>query len=472
MKAARRVPLSLRDAVRRRARRLVGTWRGEDLLRRQLADVAYLLSGNLAGSVIGLAAFALTARALGPADYGVLALLHSYARAVERLFSFQSWQPLIKFGAEARSQGRDLDFKALLKFGLLLDLAGAAAAWTVAVAAAVAAAPWLDWSDQRLTLVVLYCSTLLFSLTGMPTAVLRLSGRFPVIAVGQVANAMFRLLLCGVGLALGSGLLFFALVWAGLHALSAFTTMGFALAELRRLGVRGILRAPLARISNRFPSLWSFAWSSNLSLTLRASANEFDTLLVGALTDPASAGMYQIAKRVGRLAQQVGAQVQSVLYPDIARLWAERQLARFRKSVLQVECLLAGFGVIVLLFFLLAAEPLLRWTAGPPFVGAAGLVVVQMVAVAIGLMGIALRSALLAMGEQRPVLLTATAATLTFYVVALLLVPELGPMGANIGHIALGTVTLAGLAMALGNRMGRRQALVGAMPASAAREDR
>jgi O-antigen/teichoic acid export membrane protein len=156
--------------------------------------------------------------------------------------------------------------------------------------------------------------------------------------------------------------------------------------------------------------------------------------------------------------------VQSVLYPDIARLWAQGLLARFKRSVLQVEILLAGFGLAMLLFFLLAAEPLLRWTAGTLFVGATSLVIVQMAAVAINLMGIALRSALLAMGEQRQVLRVATLGTVAFFLVALLLVPRIGPMGANVGHVVLGGTTLIGLTLAFRRRLRRSQDSAAATP--------
>src|SRR3546814_8834235 len=85
--------------------------------------------------------------------------------------------------------------------------------------------------------------------------------------------------------------------------------------------------------------------SSDLSLTLRSSAQQLDTLLVGALADPASAGFYHIAKQVGRMAQQIGVHVQAVLYPDVARLWAAGAIQEFRRAILQVEVMLAAFGI-------------------------------------------------------------------------------------------------------------------------------
>lgn len=429
-------------------KRLLKTWRDEPALRRRLANVGHLLTGSFLTSLIGLGTFALTARAIGPADYGVLALIYAYVRAVERIVSFQSWQPLIKYGAALYEERRIADLAALLKFGLLLDLGAALLAWLLAIGIALAIGTALGWSDVTLHLVVLYCSVLLFKITGMPTAVLRLSGQFKIIAIGQVAKALIHFSWCGIGIFWGGELYFFILVWMGMSLLGSVTLLGFTFRQLRHLEVRGLWRAPLSGITQRFPGIWSFAWSANLSLTIRSSAHELDTLIVGALADPASAGLYQIAKRVGRLAQQVGVQVQTVLYPDVARLWAKGAIAAFRRAILQVEVLLASFGLACFLFFLVSATPLLAWTAGPGFEAAAPLLVVQMVAVMMTLMGTALRSALLAMGRQREVLQIVTVATVGFHLTALLLVPRMGAMGANIGHIVLGGIWMAGLAIA------------------------
>ena len=73
--------------ARRRARRF---WNDEASSARAPRNIGHLLTGNLFGPSSGTAGFVVTARALGPTDYGVLALIYSYTRAVERLISFQS----------------------------------------------------------------------------------------------------------------------------------------------------------------------------------------------------------------------------------------------------------------------------------------------------------------------------------------------------------------------------------------------
>ncbi len=256
-------------------------------------------------------------------------------------------------------------------------------------------------------------------------------------------------MLCFIGVAVGADLRYFVLVWMGTQILGSLTFLAFSIRALRRNDVHGILAAPLRGLTTRFQGIWSFAWQSNLSLTLRSSAQQLDTLLVGALAGPVAAGFYHIAKQVGRMAQQIGVHVQSVLYPDVARLWAAQALDEFRRAIIQVEVMLAAFGLAVFLGLLLLAEPLLRLTAGPEFIGAAPLMIVQGAAVSLMLAGFPARSALLAMGQQKQVLHIVIISTVAFHCTALTLIPLIGAMGANFAHMVLGLVTAGGLMLLL-----------------------
>lgn len=436
-------------------------WRRDTGLRQRLGNIGHVLSGNLAGSLIGLLAVAVSARGLGPHDYGVLALMIVFARAVERLVTFQSWQPMIRYGAGLDAEHDRPALASLFKFGLLLDIGAGIVAWLVALVALWAATRWFGWEAATFQITALYCTVLLFNLSGMPTAVLRLAGRFRMAAYGQVAGSIVRLVLCGAALAAGAGLWTFAMIWMATQIISSLTLLGVGFAQLRRQHLHGVLRAPLRGVTARFPGLWQFTWSANLSLTLRSSANQLDTLLVGALAGPAGAGLYHIAKQLGKMAQQVGTQVQAVLYPDIARLWAAGAIAEFRRAIIQVEVLLAGFGILGLIVVLLIGDWLLRLAAGAEFAGAAPLLKVQMVAVVLMISGAAAHSALMAIGQAKQVLGIVAVSTIAFHCTLLLLVPQVGAMGANIAHIVMGLIWVGGMAWLL------RRALRTAPPGAA-----
>lgn len=438
----RRLPLAA--AVRAFGGLILQGWREETILHTRLINIGHLLTGSLFGSIIGMIAFVVTARALGPTDYGVLALAYSYGRVIQLLVGFQSWQPLIKYGAELQEAGQHDDYRSLLKFGLLVDVAAAVTAFVLAVGLVLLFGPLFGVSKGAVLLVLIYSTTLIFQINGFPTAVMRLAGRFWLVAYGSQLNTILRLVLCLIGLLTSAGLMYFVIVWTVTQIFGALVFLTLAFVEIHRQGVHHLLSAPLSGISTRFKGLWAFTIGSNVELTIRSSA-QFDTLIVGALAGPTAAGFYHIAKRLGRVVVQCGVQVQAVLYPDVARLWAKQDLASFRRTILQMEILLLSFGVAMVVGTWLCIEPVLRWTAGAEFIAVAPLATVQMIAVGMTLSGSAVRTALLAMGRQPAVLKIVLGATLVFHITALTAIPLIGAMGANVAHVSMSAVWLTAL---------------------------
>ena len=81
----------------------------DPVLGRVLANAAVLLGGRVANAVMGLAAIALTARALGLTGFGVLILIHAFAQFLGETVKFQSWQTVLHYGARPLAEGRPAD---------------------------------------------------------------------------------------------------------------------------------------------------------------------------------------------------------------------------------------------------------------------------------------------------------------------------------------------------------------------------
>ncbi len=427
---------------------------GDTGLRRRMINIGHLLSGNGITGAVALVGVALTARSLGPAEYGVLALVVSYVRVFDRLLRFESWQPVIKYAADADHAGEDRRerLRTLFAFGLWLDGAACLAAAVSASLLAWLLAPLFGMSDTHIALVLINSAALLFNISGTPTAVLRLAGRYRTIAYAQVVGNILRVALCAIGLWAGGGLIFFITAWTVAQIATSLLFLYLSLAELRRQEIGALHRVKLRGITGRFPGIMSFAWSSSLSVSIRTSSMELDVLIVGALADPRSAGLYFVAKQVAKVVQQVCAQVQAVLYPDVARLWAKGAFQKFRRAIIQVQIVLDLFAVGAIATIALCGPTIIALAMGKAFAPAFPLLIVQMFALAFTMHAAPLRSALLAMGEQRAVLRIVLWSTMVFQVVAFALVPRIGAMGANIAHIALAVISAIAMERALRTR--------------------
>ena len=434
--------MTLLTAGKQKLQRALEEMRNEKALHLRLINIGHLLAGNFGNVVLNLGAVAFTARALGPTQYGILALVMVFAQAIERIVSFQTWQPMIRYGAELEEASRKNDLKALIKFVFLLDLATAVGGWLIAVCLATFGKQIFGWEAQTLELTLIYSLVLLFAINGAPVGILRLTGRFKTAAYVRLIAMVLRLMLCATAFVHGWPLFVFVIIWASTQILGSLFVIAAAARELHRRDLLSFLSEPLGKVSARFSNIWRFSFLANISVTIRSSAQQLDTLLVGAMLDPAAAGFYHIAKRVAKFAQQAGAQVQAVVFPEVAKLWSSGKRDAFKRVVVQTELMLAGVGALGVVAMIFLAGPLVHIFAGAEFYPAAKLLIVQMVAVALILCGSTSRVALLSMGKEVPILYASIASTVSFFVAAFLLIPQMGPMGANVAHIILGVVWL------------------------------
>jgi O-antigen/teichoic acid export membrane protein len=427
------------------------------ILRRMFKNVSFLLSGTAGASALGLVTLALTARALGPELLGIFALIQAYTRLVDRL-RLECWPALIKYGADALEDESRERFKSLIKFGLLLDISTSILAALGAAGVVLVAGAWFDWTAETTHMAGLFSIVILFRMSSMPIAVMRLFNRFGLDAALDIASAALRLLLVAIAYVMGAGLWGFVLITMATQITGSVVMIGVGWAILRREGYRGILSSSCKGITQRCPGIWSFIWSLNAGNLASKSTRELDTLIVGGVVDPAAVSIYHIAKRLGEVMLLAGIPIQQAVYPDVARLWARGEVERFRQTVMRINLgagALAVSGLVAVAFY---GDLLIKLTVGSEYLAAANLLVLQTVGVSLFLFGVALRPALFSMGLQMRFLQIVTLSTTCFYVVLLLAVPTIGLYGAPIAHIAYNVVWLVAMQAAVAQ--GIRQASV------------
>ncbi|MBB3862566.1 O-antigen/teichoic acid export membrane protein [Novosphingobium hassiacum] len=383
----------------------------------------------------------IAARTLGPAAYGTLALILTIGRVSERVLRFESWQPLIRFAAQRDVERDPARMSQLMLYGLLLDISTALLAAVLTIAAGYTLATVIHLGASALPLVAIYAVAIAVNVRGMPTAALRINAQFRTLAYVQLFASVLRVVAALVALSLDLDLLAFVTIWTAAQIIDSmlFNYLGFR--TLHRLSIPSPLRASWRNLPSEFPGFLGFAFSTNLSSTLRTFTQEADTLLVSAFAGSNAAGFYHIAKRIAKVAQQVGAMIQAVVYPDMARMWANAQHRAFRRITARLQLALAAAGLAILFTTWVLGGFLVNVAFGSEFADAYPLLLAQLVAVILIMHAAPSRSALLAMNRPRFVLGTAVISTALFFMVALYALPRFGAIGANFAHIAFSAFT-------------------------------
>lgn len=420
------------------------------LLARTLANLVHLAGGNASAAVLNALVVAAIARMLGPTNLGVLAMIQAYGTLVDQIVRLETWQSLIRYGAQALEEQQAKRFLALVKLGILADFAGAFAAGAIALLFVPVAAHLLGWQPGNAAMARWYCLAVLAGISSTPVGILRLFNRFRQFAWLEPAIAGVRLTAIGLAFLLNGTMWDVLLILIAVQWLYRLALGALAWRELRRQGYGNPFNARLKDLEGTSIGYWRLAVATNAAALVRKSTQEFDVLIVGAIAGSSVVGIYDLARRITNLAIKAGTMIQQVALPDLSRLWARRDVAGFRLIVKQIELLTVAAGIAFVIFVALRGSWIVATFAGPRFASAATPLLVQSIAACLFLCGSAVRPALITMGEETRLLGIVVVAAGAFYLTLLLAVPSLGAVGASLAHVAFAStlLPLGGLALA------------------------
>lgn len=405
-----------------------------------LGNASMLIGGRAVTGLLSLGYVALAARGLGVEQFGILVLIHTYAQAIGDFAEFNSWQAVLHLGTKPFGDGRSSDLQRVVRFSLLLDALGAVGGTAVALIGAYALGGRLGWPPDILLPSMLYATSILFMSSTTPLGVLRLMNRFDLVAIQTTISSVVRLLGSLLVYVFGGGLLGFLAVWY-LSTLCAFLFMvASAVQVMRRTGHAANFRwRGAGPFTAGMPDAWSFVWNVNLNSSLGLATTKVALLAVGFTMGPRDAALFRIARQVSDAAVRPAKLLVPAMYPELARLWAERDLARLQRLCLQIggTAGLAATGALLLLAVF--GGPLIGFVVGPQYQGATGIMLWLFAASVVTVWGLPLEPLLISTGRS------ATALRVRAVVVAgylLILFPGmsyLGLTGAGIAGLAAST---------------------------------
>jgi O-antigen/teichoic acid export membrane protein len=344
-------------------------------LARIFRNAGALVSGKGVAGLLSLGYLAIAARALGPADMGVLVLAHAYAMTVAGIARFQSWQAVIRFGTAMIASEDKAGFRGLLRYTTRIDALSAVLGVGLALVSAPFAARAFGWSDDVLGLVNVYAIAVPFLMGATPTGVLRLFGKFRTLSLQMTLMPLVRFIGSAAAWVLGGGVEAFLTVWI----VSAFAN-GLSLwaAGWRELKARGLvprLLGPPERPAGRdwFP----FMLKTNGVSTLDLVNESVPVLLVGGIAGQAAAGFFQLAQNVTNLLAHPTNMLNHATFPELARVEAEEGRGRMVAIAAKSAGLATLAGLPLIALFVLYREQIATIVGGPEF-RAAGAVIAGM----------------------------------------------------------------------------------------------
>ena len=418
-------------------RRLYHAWRTKGWLR-PFRNASLLAASGGAQGVLQLGAIALAAQALGAAGFGTLVLIDTARRFIGGLLRLRAKHVVIRYGARAlRADAEPAAFGRVLSFSVWLDILSALIGLTAAVLAMGAAVRWLNMPAEITEAARLYSVCVVFvALSTSAEALLRLFDRFDLVASQNLVTPVIQLAGAALGLVLGAGLPFFLAVWFLAVAASRGTLIAAALWELHRRGRLGALSLHPRGLRAPEPGTWRFTLGTNALDSLTKLRDNGTVLAVGALLDPASAGLVQVARKLGLLpGKPVSKILTPALLPEIARQTADAKHRKRRKTVRRSTAIAGTLGLSLFAVLALFGQTLLARAFGPEFAAAYPVMLLFGLGGVLRMLTFTMGPVLISAGRVRIMLIARIAMTAVQIGLLFVLIPHLGVVGTAMADV-------------------------------------
>lgn len=330
-----------------------------------IKNSSWLFSGSIINGLLGLLTLTITARFLGLADFGFFVLAQTYVVIFSLLVSFQTWQPVSKFGIDYIEED-DLDtFDRMFSLAILVDFF---CAWVVGSIVLILSYYFHDqigWSQEQFWVIASFMLIVLFNISGSFSGLLRLCDQYSLIAKGQVYFGLFRLALVCLAAYMTSSVVEFALAWAIAEVYSHLFLVFKGLASYKlKFGRKFKMRMPIFRYRKRF---LSFMIANNIDVSIRMISRQADIVLLGILVGKEQVALYKIAVQVCSLPLRVIDPVYQVLLPQFSKLLAKGELSDVRKMVAKLSLVGGLFFIFIYIVFYMTGQPLINLVFGDQY---------------------------------------------------------------------------------------------------------
>ncbi|MEQ1487804.1 MAG: oligosaccharide flippase family protein, partial [Methylotenera sp.] len=240
-------------------------------MRAVLSNFWILIRGRGMAAVMAFGATALAARALGPVEFGLLILIHTYAMLIRALLDFQTMDTTVRFGVPMHDTGNTNVLARLIKACRLVDLKTS----RIATILAIVIAPFVGFSmgldTHHIILLTVYCLVLLTTGTGTAAGILRLHNRLDILGQQMAIAPTIRFLGVLTAWYLGGSLQNFVLIWMLAYAAENAYIFWHAKHEYKQHIQPTLLdtttkNATLDEFTGLRHFMWVAYWQSNLDV--------------------------------------------------------------------------------------------------------------------------------------------------------------------------------------------------------------
>ncbi|WP_299194204.1 oligosaccharide flippase family protein [uncultured Erythrobacter sp.] len=405
-------------------------------MKRLFTNMGWLLTGRGFNAAMSIVYLPIATYTLGIELFGYWAIIIALGQAVTGLANFQTWQFVVRWGANGSGPA------AATGFAIALDLLSVALGTVAAAIVVLTAQLWLPLPDDLLWLTFGFCVASLLSIRTTPIGLLRLRFEYKKATAAEAVQPLIRVIGALLAWQFYPTVAGFVIAWAASEVCVAIALWVVA-ARHERIDLSQI---SLTKIPAQHKDAWRFVWSTNMSGTLTIAGKQVMILMVGAIGGEALAGGFRIASQLGQalviLAQTVG----KAIYPELVH--SKDQALMIARRMANIALIA---GVLAVMGALFGGRWALYLLAPPEFSGFYWAMVILSIAGAVELIGASLESLLVSAGRAGTAFVVRAIPTLLALVLLDVAINWNGAKGAAFAMLGSSSLAVIGFYVAILN---------------------
>lgn len=321
--------------------RIVAYFKKEGPLNRILLNTGYLFSSNTASMLISAVQSILVARMIGVFGVGIVANITKFTTNTSQLLSFRMGELVVTYVGQYLEQDEKQKAAAVLRWAASLEALTAVFKFVVVVVLAPVVAKYLVRRPELTPLFIYYSYSVFANLTSQTsTAALQVFKRFDILAILNLAQNILSFVVVGLAFITGGDIVDVVTAYLTAKVFNGISLLVFSLRFARQELGPGWWLVPWDKTisTNTF---WKFAFSSNLSATVRLVAQDSEELWITYFLSPLAAGYYNTAmKLIAMILLPINPFIQPT-FLEITTQTAKRKWARL-KELLRKTSMIAG----------------------------------------------------------------------------------------------------------------------------------
>lgn len=313
------------------------------MIKKILKNFTLVASGNIIVSIFSIFILFFNVNNLGKDFFGLLAIFTTSIIIVDRLFTVDMWQQIIKFGNTYYLKKNYNKFRDIYTFCFVNEFILSILSFVTANIFLYIAFKIINFSIEYLTLGQIFSLSLIFRCSNSSIGILRIFNKFNLITINQIFFSFITLLITFYFWLFNFKFEYYIYLYLIIFSFEHifYNLISFTLWIKKR-------KPSLFKINlndkKLFLSVYKFSFSGWMVSTLSTIKN-FDIHIIGFFFDIGSAGVYKFAASLASFSVKLSIPLQQVIFPEISYLFVKKQLNKLKKVLYHV----ISYGIIYVL---------------------------------------------------------------------------------------------------------------------------